>query len=76
MRIFTGIVVQLISTVGVLFLFGFLIAFGITETVKKLYVHHDETLAKLFDVLDIVQEKAVSYMKKAKSRKSVQTVVS
>ena len=57
-------------------LFGFLIAFGITETVKKLYDRHDETLTKLSDIWDFVQEKASTYMKKAKDRKSIQTVIS
>ena len=38
-------------------LFGFMIAFGITEAAKKLYAHHDETLAKLADVWAFLQEK-------------------
>lgn len=45
-------------------LFGFLIAFGITEAVKRLYAHHDETLDKLSDIWDIVQKKAFPYLKK------------
>ena len=38
-------------------LFGFMIAFGITEAAKKLYAHHDETLEKLTDVWAFLQEK-------------------
>ncbi|MBR7161191.1 MAG: phosphatase PAP2 family protein [Clostridia bacterium] len=45
-------------------LFGFLIAFGITESVKKLYAHHDETMDKVSELLDSLQEKVFSYMKK------------
>lgn len=57
-------------------LFGFLIAFGITEAVKKLYAHHDETLDKLSVLWDSVQEKTSSYLQKVKRSKSAQTVVS
>ena len=57
-------------------LFGFLIAFGITEAAKKLYTHHDETLGKLFDIWDGVQKKACSHLKKWKDRMSSEAVVS
>lgn len=52
-------------------LFGFLIAFGITESVKKLYEHHDETLEKLLNLWCVLQEKSVSYRQKQPRRRSV-----
>ena len=45
-------------------LFGFLIAFGITEVFKKLYAHHDETLDKLSDVWAAIQKKMSSHPEK------------
>ena len=45
-------------------LFGFLIAFGITEVAKRLYAHHDETLAKISDIWDVAQKKTFAYLKK------------
>ncbi len=57
-------------------LFGFLIAFGITEAAKKLYAHHDETLEKLSDIWDFLQKKSDFYRQKMRNRKSVQTIVS
>lgn len=53
-------------------LFGFLIAFGITEAAKKLYAHHDETLENLSKLWELIQEKSALY----RNRKSSQTVVS
>ena len=52
-------------------LFGFLIAFAITETAKKLYAHHDETLKKLSGLWEIVQKKSDFYRQKMRDRKSV-----
>ena len=57
-------------------LFGFLIAFGITESAKKLYAHHDATLDKISDIWDMVQKKTVSYFSKNVNQTSIKTVVS
>ena len=53
-------------------LFGFLIAFGITEAAKRLYARHDETIEKILSLLDLIQKKYLD----SRNRQSAQTVVS